>query len=71
MEYAPETLSNRIKSGKIDIRKALIDIAEGMNYLHDKQLIHRDLKDGNILVVHIFENLIKNLFRLQKMEHSR
>jgi hypothetical protein len=28
----------------------MLEIAEGMNYLHSKVLVHRDLKTDNILI---------------------
>ena len=28
----------------------MLDIARGMNYLHEQGIVHRDLKPGNVLV---------------------
>lgn len=39
------------------IRLIAMDIARGMTLLHTKQIIHRDLKAGNILVYHLEEEL--------------
>lgn len=50
MEYVPVTLDAAKKQKKFDVWKALMGVAQGMEYLHKKQLIHRDIKETNILV---------------------
>lgn len=48
------SLSNLIRGGALSYPqklKALLDISNGMRYLHNSNIIHRDLKPANVLVV--------------------
>ena len=40
--WRPETLSQQLQ--------CMLDVAEGMRFLHHAGLVHRDLKSGNVLV---------------------
>src|SRR5688572_9898660 len=49
------SLANYLKNNlaKLTIKKKLqilIDVAHGLNYLHDKNIIHNDLRKENVLV---------------------
>lgn len=45
-----EDLNEIIKKGeKIDIKNVILQIIEGVDYLHKKGILHRDLKCSNIL----------------------
>lgn len=49
------TLSSLIREGRLTAqrgREICRDIAEGVDYLHGKQILHRDLKPSNILITH-------------------
>ncbi len=57
MEHMDKSLSQMLTDRSKDSQPSLIwhvgvmlEIAEGMNYLHSKGLVHHDLKTDNILI---------------------
>jgi serine/threonine protein kinase len=53
MEYLPNTLSSLIKKGPVNWQRTLeilIDCLSGLEHVHGKQILHRDLKPGNIFI---------------------
>jgi serine/threonine protein kinase len=53
LEYCPQgSLKNFIgKMSNIKVRTAIEEIAEGLVYLHSKNIIHRDIKPENIMIL--------------------
>ena len=55
MEYCPQgslqDILNRKKSGfsELSIREIMRDVLQGLDYLHSKNILHRDIKPHNIL----------------------
>ena len=54
-EYVPDTLANRLRvSGRLPaevVRKMADELVAGLNTLHDRGVLHRDVKPDNILWV--------------------
>lgn len=53
-DYLPDSLANRISSSKLsfaDILKIFIEVAEGVQHLHNNSLGHGDIKPENIIFV--------------------
>jgi formylglycine-generating enzyme required for sulfatase activity len=54
MELAQGSLENHIAKGGLsssEIKNITVQVAQGLNYLHRQNKVHRDLKPGNILRV--------------------
>ncbi len=54
MEYVDGiNFSVRMKQGPLplwELRQIMVQVCDGLNYAHDQQVIHRDVKPGNILL---------------------
>jgi serine/threonine protein kinase/tetratricopeptide (TPR) repeat protein len=55
MEHlAGETLHKRLKRGRLELRRAIdlmLDIAAGLAHAHQRDLVHLDLKPGNVFIL--------------------
>ena len=40
-------------------QQVLTQLANGLNYIHSKQMVHRDIKPGNILIVSSADGSVK------------
>lgn len=59
--------------GQPDLKTSLrwaIEIAEGMNYLHEKDLVHRDLKSDNVLLTADWTAKICDFGTARMMDHT-
>lgn len=54
MELMKESLDDLLTNNKnltiADKYKIIVDVARGLNYLHENDIVHRDLKTGNVLM---------------------
>jgi serine/threonine protein kinase/outer membrane protein OmpA-like peptidoglycan-associated protein len=51
MEYLDAgTIKDYIQKNPAQLNKLLIDVLNGLSFLHSKNVIHRDIKPGNILI---------------------
>jgi len=51
--YEGETLKLKIENGRLEIEEAIdiaVQIAEGLNQAHQKDIVHRDVKSANIII---------------------
>ncbi|KAJ7774276.1 kinase-like domain-containing protein [Mycena maculata] len=45
------TIMDHLKrNGAVDLNKRLLEVAEGLSYLHSKNVVHGDLRGSNILI---------------------
>ena len=54
MDVASGTLDQRLNAGSVstaEVKEIVRSIAEGLQFLHGKNMVHRDLKPGNVLCI--------------------
>jgi serine/threonine protein kinase/Flp pilus assembly protein TadD len=69
-----ETLAQRIRNGPLTVDESLIlaiQVAEGLEAAHEKQVVHRDIKPGNIIVTPKGRAIIVDFGLAQIGERSR
>jgi hypothetical protein len=75
MEYMPDgSLARRLKRGRVPVPEALslfAAISGGVAYAHEKGVVHRDLKPGNVLIDSRGQPIVSDFGIAKILEESR
>eukprot|EP01017_Pseudomicrothorax_dubius_P030296 TRINITY_DN3767_c0_g2_i2.p1 TRINITY_DN3767_c0_g2~~TRINITY_DN3767_c0_g2_i2.p1 ORF type:complete len:271 (-),score=44.11 TRINITY_DN3767_c0_g2_i2:68-880(-) len=65
-----DVLKRRKRLHEIEVQSCLVQLINGLKYLHDNRIIHRDLKLGNLLISETMELKIGDFSLATKLEYE-